>query len=99
MRDCTAGIGIAALVRLYCGWRILVGFLKRFERRLASGFTREIPRRRCATRRKQKAYQKNYADYRSVHVLFSSRPIRDSSRYADVTGGTGTSCVRQSGGA
>jgi hypothetical protein len=49
-----------------------VGFLKRFERRFVSGFTREIPRRRCAKRRKQKAYQKNYADYRSVHVLFSS---------------------------
>jgi hypothetical protein len=64
--------GVAARVRLYYGWRILVGFLKRLKRRFVSGFTREIPRRRSATRRKQKAYQKNYAYYRSMHVLFSS---------------------------
>jgi hypothetical protein len=60
---------VAARVGLYYGWRILVGLLKRLERRFVSGFTREIPRRRCATRRKKKAYQKNYADYRSVYVL------------------------------
>jgi|APIni6443716594_1056825.scaffolds.fasta_scaffold1178105_1 hypothetical protein len=64
--------GVAAQVRLYYGWRILVGLLKRLERRLVSGFTREIPRRRCAARRKIKAYQKNYTDCRSVHVRFSS---------------------------